>query len=71
MSAFIPQSERFALRFINGAYVILDRVRYENVAGPFRTIREARADAQAHRVSFVMKPALQEVERSYNALFSK
>ena len=66
MSTFIPNNERYALRFINGAYVVLDRVKFQNVAGPFHTIAEARKDAQRNGVQLVMRPALSELETKFN-----
>lgn len=71
MSAFIPNNERFALRFINGAYVVLDRVKFQNVAGPFHTIAEARKDAQRNGVQLVTRPALAELETQFNAFSAK
>ena len=71
MSTFIPNNERYALRFINGAYVVLDRVKFQNVAGPFHTIAEARKDAQRNGVQLVMRPALSELETEFNEFSSE
>ena len=71
MSTFIPNNERYALRFINGAYVVLDRVKFQNVAGPFHTIAEARKDAQRNGVSLVMRPALVALEDQFNGFSAR